>query len=259
MKPNFSGIYSIAKSTFLETIRDRILYTIFIASLFIIGFSYVASRLTYAYPERIALHFGLTSIEFCIIGISIFVGVSLITKEVEKRSILTIISKPIQRGEFLVAKFLGLSSIIFLAEIAMGVLLALILNAFSFELKPIFIQCLLLQALEGLLILAITIFFSSFSGKYLASVFAFSFYLAGNSSEAFSILRDKMENPLIKLLLDYLRDLIPNLNRLNLKNLVLYEKSIPIELFATQLTYGFLYTCAVLFISCALFSKRDFS
>ena len=87
----------IAVSTFMECIRDRIMYLFVLVSIFLIILSYITSEFTYGYPSRVALHFGLTAISICSISISVFIGVGLVTGEIEKRSIHTIISKPVSR------------------------------------------------------------------------------------------------------------------------------------------------------------------
>lgn len=101
-------ILAIARNTFKEAIRNRILYVILIFALLLIGFSGVVSKLTIASRDKIIKDMGFTSINLFGVAIAIFVGVSLVYNELEKKSIYTIVSKPLARWQFLLGKYFGL-------------------------------------------------------------------------------------------------------------------------------------------------------
>src|SRR4051812_6925954 len=101
-------LWVIAKNTFREIIRDRILYGLHIFAILLIGFSLVLGELSFAEQTRISINFGLAGIHLSAITLSIFIGSSLVAKEIEKQTILTLLARPVSRLQFLVGKYLGL-------------------------------------------------------------------------------------------------------------------------------------------------------
>ncbi len=102
-------IYAIAVNTFKEAIRDKIFYSLVFFAGLIIGTSILLSMLTLGEGSKIIADISLAGINFFGVIISIFVGIGLVYKELEKKTIYTIISKPIRRSDFLLGKYLGLA------------------------------------------------------------------------------------------------------------------------------------------------------
>src|SRR5215467_3433921 len=102
-------VLSIALNTFRENLRDKLLYNLLIFALLMIGSSLILMRLTLGEFHRLILDIGLGSINFFGVLIAIFVGIGLVSKEIEKKTIYTIVSKPVARFQFLLGKYLGLS------------------------------------------------------------------------------------------------------------------------------------------------------
>lgn len=107
-------IIVIALNTFKEAVRNKVLYFLLIFAVLIIGFSTVISDLSIAEPERMIKDLGLASIDFFGFLIAVFVGVYLVYNELDRKTIYTIVSKPIDRTQFLLGKFFGLLFTIYL-------------------------------------------------------------------------------------------------------------------------------------------------
>ena len=105
---SLARIWTIARNTLREAVRNKVLYALLFFAIFIIGTGVVLSGLSYVESERILQDFGFAAIRLFSVAIAIFVGVSLIHREVERRTVYTILSKPISRAEFLLGKYVGL-------------------------------------------------------------------------------------------------------------------------------------------------------
>src|SRR5436305_70886 len=102
------AIYVIAVNTFHEIIRDRILYGILVFALLLIGISLALGQLSFAEQSRISANFGFTGIHLAAAILAIFIGSSLVSREIEKRTIMTLLVRPLSRTQFIIGKFLGL-------------------------------------------------------------------------------------------------------------------------------------------------------
>jgi ABC-type transport system involved in multi-copper enzyme maturation permease subunit len=256
---NLIRIWVIAKNGFQEVIRDRILYFILffliILSLALVLLPEISAN-TY---EKIFIDFGLSAIEVFGVIVAVFVGTGLINKEIEKRTVLVLIPKPISRAEFIVGKHLGLSGVIAVMVIAMGIIYfsLLTLGNYSYPLGALIVSIFYLF-LELLLITAVTIVFGVFTSSVLATLFSLGIYLMGNISQDLLKFANISENPLVQKITEILYLILPDLSRLNLKNEAVYGV-LPNSLeLLTHGLYGILYTIVLLAIAILIFSRRQF-
>ena len=122
-------VLSIALNTFRENLRDKLLYNLLVFALLMIGSSLLLMRLTLGEFHRLLLNVGLGSINIFGVLIAIFVGIGLVNKEIEKKTIYTIVSKPVARYQFLIGKYLGLTMTLFVNTVIMAGGLLLVLFA----------------------------------------------------------------------------------------------------------------------------------
>src|SRR5690242_18056019 len=106
------AILQVAHNTFIEIARDKIFSILFIFAIFMMGFSLVLGQLTTLEQHRLTVDFGLSAVQIIISALSIFSGCTLVFREIEKKTILYLLSKPISRSEFLLGKFFGLFLIV---------------------------------------------------------------------------------------------------------------------------------------------------
>jgi ABC-type transport system involved in multi-copper enzyme maturation permease subunit len=250
-------LYAIAINTFREAIRDRILYLILAFSLVLILASRAISLLTVGSEEKIIKDIGLGAISLFGVATAIFVGVGLVFKEIEKKTVYTLTAKPIRRSQFIAGKYLGLALVLLvnLSIMTLAFYLLLWLKGYlDFGLG----KAIILILVELLLITAIAIFFSSFSSPLLSSLFTVSAYVVGHLSWSLLLLQDRMESASARWICKALYRILPNLEYLNIKGEVVHQVHVPAQDLAWAALYGLSYTAVVLLLAMAVFRRRDF-
>ena len=175
-------VTSLAANTMREAIRSRVLYTLLFFAVMLIGTGVLLSTLTYVEGQRILQSVGLAAIRLFGAAIAIFVGIGLIHREVERRTIYTILSKPISRGEFLLGKYAGLVATIWLQVAVMGVAFAVVSLLAGAPLTLQVAEALGLAAVELAVVVAFATLFSSFTTPMLAALFTTGLYVVGHLS-----------------------------------------------------------------------------
>ena len=258
---NVNRIFAIANNGFREVVRDRILYIIgFYAVILAVAVS-LLPQLAAATEDKMFLDLGLAVMSLLSLIVAIFVGTGLVNKEIEKRTILMLIAKPVSRNEFIVGKYLGLSAVLTLLVAAMSViyLIFLQLNNISYSATSIIINAIFL-ILQLSLIGAVAITWGVFTGTLLATALTFAVYLMGNITQDLLKLARISENPGLEKITQGLYLLIPDLSRLDFKNEAVYGLSaLPdsTTLFVNA-GYSLVYSAMLLAIAAFIFSQREF-
>lgn len=261
-------IWIIAYNTFREAIRDKILYNLLIFALVIIGASYLLSTLTLGEQSKIILDLGLGSMNLFGVLIAIFVGIGLVNKEIERKTIYTIITKPIARYQFLIGKYFGLVATLFvnLSIMLVGFYCSFylqktgffFLNAPEVHLDLGFYKAVFLIFIELMVVTGIAILFSTFTTSTLAAIFTLFFYVIGHLLGTLKELALKLQDPLSKNLLDGLYYFLPNLEKFNIKSEVVHHIPISTQYVLMSTLYGILYISPLLLLASLIFQKRDF-
>jgi ABC-type transport system involved in multi-copper enzyme maturation permease subunit len=250
-------IYAIAINTFREAIRDRILYLILAFSLVMIGASRVISLLTVGSEDKIIKDIGLAAISFFGVATAIFIGVGLVFKEIEKKTIYTLTAKPIRRSQFILGKYLGLSLVLLvnLSIMTLGFYSVLWFKGYlDFSLG----KAIILILIELLLMTALAILFSSFSTPLLSSLFTVTAYVVGHLSWGLPLMAEKLDSTVGQWVCMALYRVLPNLEYLNIKGQVVHQVAVSGEEVLLAAGYGLSYTAAVLMLAIAIFRRRDF-
>ena len=169
-------VLSIAFNTFRENLRDKLLYNLLIFALLMIGSSLILMRLTLGEFHRLILDIGLGSINFFGVLIAIFVGIGLVSKEIEKKTIYTIISKPVARFQFLLGKYLGLSLTLVINTAIMTCGLLAVLYVQEVPIHAVLFKALVMIVLEFMVITAVALLFSTFSSATFSAIFTLALY-----------------------------------------------------------------------------------
>jgi ABC-type transport system involved in multi-copper enzyme maturation permease subunit len=256
---NLFRIWAIAANGFREVIRDRILYVIGFFAIFLALALRLLPEISVGADGKIFLDLGLAATSLLGAIVAIFVGTGLINKEIEKKTVLVLIPKPISRTEFIVGKHLGLSAVL----AAMIAIMTVIYLAMLYWAKiPFSLSSILLSQaflfLELAVLTAVAILFGVFTSSILATLFSFGIYFMGHISKDLLKLGAITKNENIETLTKSLYLVLPNLERFNLKNDAVYGL-LPAssELFSTLL-YGILYIILLLTIANLIFSRRQF-
>lgn len=251
-------ILVIALNTFKENLRDKILYNLVFFGLLLIGSSVLLGSLTIGAQIKIMKDLGLSSINAFGVLIAIFVGIGLVSKEIEKRTIYTIIAKPISRYEFLLGRYSGLALTLFVNTAIMVVGFVCVLLLASVSLDVGLTKAIGLIFVELLLIVAVAVMFSTFSTPTLSATFTLAIYVIGHLTGDLKSLGDKLENPLISGMLNVLYYALPNLAYFNVKSEAVHGVPISWSYILLAVSYGATYAAFVMLVACVVFQRRDF-
>src|ERR1700730_8740026 len=170
-------IVYIALNTFREAVRDRVLYNLILFALLMSGASILVGQISIGIERLVVINLGLTAVSLVGMVIAIFIGIRLVSKEIEKRTLYTVLSRPVRRWEFIVGKFFGLAGTLVVNTflMAIGVFGALLYVAHKLT-RPdaLILVALYFMILEFLIICSLALLFSSFSSPLLAAAFTFS-------------------------------------------------------------------------------------
>lgn len=248
----------IALNTFRETLRDKILYNLVFFALLLIVSSILLGSLTMGERAKIIQDIGLASISLFGVFIAIFVGIGLVSKEIEKRTIYSIIAKPIPRYQFLLGKYAGLMLTLFVnvAIMVAGFFLTLVIGQAGME--PALLKAIGLIFVELLVITAVAVMFSTFTTPTLSATFTLAFYVIGHLTDDLRVLGSRLQSDLTKVVLDGLYYTLPNLESFNIKGSVVHGLVIAPIYLVTAVLYGVTYSAVMLILACAIFQRRDF-
>ncbi len=248
----------IAFNTFKENLRDKILYNLLFFGLLLIGSALLLGTLTMGEQQKIIKDIGLASINVIGLLVAVFVGIGLVSKELEKRTIFTIVSKPVPRYEFLLGRYAGLAFTLFVnvAIMTAGFFGTLLVSQALPDAG--LLTAIGLMFMELLLIVAVAIMFSTFTTPTLSATFTLAIYVIGHCTADLHALGEKLHGGLSKWLINGLYYVLPNLACFNVKGAAAYGSPIEMRYVLTSLTYGAVYTAAVILVACMIFQRRDF-
>jgi ABC-type transport system involved in multi-copper enzyme maturation permease subunit len=258
---SLARIFTIARNVFYEVVRDRILWIIGFYALLLVAAMQLLPQIAGATEEKMILDFGLAAMSVLGLIVAIFIGTGLVNKEIEKRTVLVLIAKPISRSEIIAGKHLGLSAVLASLITAMTIIYIVLLQLrqISYPFGSILLASLYLF-LQLCLVCAIAIALGVFTSSVLATLLSFGVYLMGNLSQDLVSFGRLSKNPGLENLTRNLYLVLPDLSRLDLKNQAVYgSEALPDSLtLITNASYGLVYTVLVLAIASAIFSQREF-
>lgn len=252
------AVAAIALNTFREAIRDRILYLLLVFALLMIGLSRVLSLLTVGSEEKIIKDFGLASIGLFGVLTAVLIGVSLVFKEIDKRTAHVLLARPIRRSQFLVGKYAGLAIVLAVNVLLMTAGLYALLLLYG-DPDPALLPAIGLIFVELLVVTAIALLFSSFSTPILSSVFTLATWIVGHLSWSFLLLRERMPTVAGRMLCTALYYALPNLERFDIKGEAVHHLHVPAAHIGYAVLYGAGWTVLLLVVACAVFSRREFN
>lgn len=248
----------IALNTFRENLRDKILYNLLLFAGLLIAASVLLGSLSISEQEKIVTDMGLAAINLIGVIIAVFVGIGLVSKEIERRTIYTIMARPISRAQFVMGKYLGL-------VVTLSVNLSIMLLVFLFTLwwSRAAIHVSLLQAVELifvelLVVTALALFFSTFSSAMVSASLTIGLYVIGHLTPDLKGIAEKSHNELTTMLLTGIYYVCPNLEMLNIKGQAAAGVSISLAYQSMATVYGLFYASLLLAVACVIFQRRDF-
>jgi ABC-type transport system involved in multi-copper enzyme maturation permease subunit len=251
-------IQTLAVNTVREAVRSKVLYVLLFFGVVLIGTGVLLSTLSYVERERILQDVGLAAIRLFGAAIAIFVGVGLIHKEVDRRTIFTILSKPVSRTEFLLGKFAGLVVTLWIQVVIMAVAFAGVSWLAGAPLTAGHAKAILLVGGELAVLVAVATLFSSFTTPMLASLFSAGFYLVGHLTRDLKELGAQSGDPMVASVTNTLHRVLPDLDAFNATIEAVHGLPIPAAALWQPFLYGACYCTALLLLAAVIFERRDF-
>lgn len=259
-KPSvLSTIFAITRNTFREAVRDRVLYNLVVFVLLITASAVFLGELTAGQEVRTIVNLGLSAMLLFGAFLAIFVGVSLVSKEIEKRTVYAIFSKPVGRGAFIVGKYLGLCLTLLVNVFVMGVGVTLALfyvggGGLAFSIWG----AIFLIFLELAILTAVAVLFSSFSSPALSALLTFLVFIIGNFSASLRDFAENIGSASARIFFAALYYILPNLSFFSFITNAAHGDRAPADLLGGAFLYAAVYSSVLLAITILIFSRRNF-
>lgn len=246
----------VSKFTILEVYRSKLMLSLLFLAAFLLIISYVASEFAYGAPAKVTLDVGIGIMSLSNLIVAIFIGATLLSREIEQRTLYMIISRPISRASFIVGKILGLSTVLLINSLVLGSLSIILFQYHGGEVQPLFGWALLFSFFEAFIILLFAVLFSLITNITLSVVYTIGIFITGHAlNETSKLLFTKMSS-LFSNIVDICFLLLPNLYRLNLKDFLLYQQNVSMEYISATLLYTVFYMTALLALVVLIFKNK---
>lgn len=251
-------ILAIAGNTMREAVRSRVLYTLLFFAIVLIGSGVLLSTLSYVEQERILQGVGFAAIRVFGVAIAIFVGIGLVHREVDRRTVYTLLSKPIARSEFLLGKYLGLLATLMVQLVVMGACFAGVSWLAEAPLDAGHVAALAGIALELAVVVALALLFSAITTPMLASFFTAGLWLIGNLTRDLRALGAQADTAAIARITELLYRSLPDLEAFDLATQAIHGLPVVASDLLMPAAYGLGYVVLALGVAVLAFERRDF-
>lgn len=251
---------AIALNTFREAVRDRVLYNLIVFAFLLIGTAILFGEISIGVQTLILINLGLAAITFFGLAIAIFIGIGLVYKEMDKRTLYALLAKPVRRYEFILGKFAGLGLTLLVNTALMGVGFFLALGYVKGGLDASDSQLLLaiyFVYCQLLLATALALFFSCFSSPVLSAAFTLGLVIIGNFAADMKELSEVLKTPWLEGVTKVAYYLAPNFSNFNVATSVAHGHPVPWTLLGANTAYAIVYVSLVLLLSILVFQNRN--
>ncbi len=247
----------VAKYTFVEVYRSKVMASIIFIAIGLLVAVYVASEFAYGAPSKVALDFGfgLTSISNLVMAI--FIGSTLLSKEIENRTLYMILSRPISRTSFMIGKVIGLSSVLIINTIILSLVSVGMYYYLGGQLNPLMFWTAWFSIMESFVLMLFSIFFSLITSNALAVIYTIAVWIVGHTLSATLKLMNTKAIPAFNYILKTFSSVVPDLDKINLKDLLIYKQSVPLEFIIKSQGYITIYIMAQLFFISYVFKNKN--
>ena len=251
-------VSGIALNTFRESVRDKVLLTLVVFAVLVMGSARVIQPLALGEEAKVIKDIGLSAITLFCVLISILVGGRIVYKEVEKRTIYIMLAKPVRRWEFILGKYLGLMAVLVVSLAVMTAAFYVVLFVMGIGAPLSLLLAVLMTFFELAVLTAVAVLFSTFSTPITGAVFTFAVYFVGNLTRDLKLLAAMSPSPVVKAVSYFLYFMLPNLSNFNIRAEVVYGA--PLDPYALLFCglYALVYSLTLLLISAAIFNRKEF-
>jgi ABC-type transport system involved in multi-copper enzyme maturation permease subunit len=266
------AIVLVAGAAFKESVRDRVPYSMVIFAILLMAASYLISQLTAGQDLKIIKDLGLAALSVFGLAIAVFIGIGLVSKEVERRSIYALVTKPVTRPEFILGKYAGLVTTLVVNLSVMTVAYYAVLFYMELTATPLMraswpapavdprlLVAVLLIVAELALVTAVALFFSTFTSPLLSTLLTLGLWVAGHFNNDLRQFENVLDVAPFVWLARGLYYVLPNLAPFSIKAEVVHGMPVDPRHVAFTLLYAGLYTAVLLIAAVAIFRRRDFT
>jgi Cu-processing system permease protein len=261
---------AIALNVFRESVRDRVFYNLLLFAIVLVGASVLVGQMTAGQDVKIIKDLGMAATSLFGLFIAVFVGIGLVWKEVERRSVYGLIAKPVRRPELVLGKYVGLAFTLLVNVAVMAAVLYLVLAYMDWTAPPnlraaweapatdpALLVVFLLIYVQLLLVTAIALFFSTFSSPMLSAVLTLGLYVIGHFNADLKHFDVVVSSRPLVWLLRGLYYLLPNLAPFNVTAQVVHGQPVPAGYVLMTIGYAAVYAALLLTAACVIFARRD--
>lgn len=250
-------ILAVAHNTFREAVRDKVLYVLVFFALATLLGSKALGWISIGQEIKIVKDFSLAAVSVFGVLIAIFVGTSLVYKEIDKRTIYTIICRPMARYEFVLGKYFGMAALLGVVTAVMGAVGAGYTAILGGQVDITYFYAVLLTYWELLMVTAFATLFSSLTSPILGAIIVFCIYVVGHATTILIDLPAHFDNTWAKTVLEIVYYIVPNFSNFNIRAEAANNVAVPFGFVAWGLAYGTVYTAMLLVLAAFAFENKD--
>lgn len=251
-------VKAIFENTFKEGLRQRILIILSVFALLIIAISVFLEPFALGESPKIMRDLGLAAASLFGVMTTIIIGSALIHRDIEKRTIYTVLSKPVSRGQVVLGKFLGLGALIALLILAMLLIHQITIFIYEGSFDPYLLITFPFTLLEIAVILGILLLFSSFSSSTLTSIMGVIFFVVGHAMPDLKIFAESSKVEALKHIAYAFYYVFPNLENFNIRSELVYGLPLPMDQMIFSACYGVIYSIFLIYVTTLVFERREF-
>jgi len=261
----------VAVAVFRESVRDRVFYNLVIFALLLVGASILIGQLTAGQDVKIIKDLGLAATSLFGLFIAIFVGINLVSKEVERRSVYPLLAKPIRRSEFIAGKYAGLLLTLLVNTAVMTIAIYAVLFFLSRgvperiqhaweapAMDPALLKAIALIYLDLAVVTAVALFFSTYSSPMLSAAFTLGVYVVGQFNADLKRFDQIVDSPPAIFIAKACYYVLPDFAKFDVKLAVVHGIPVSVAYMLSTTGYAAAYVAALLFGAMVIFSRRDF-
>jgi ABC-type transport system involved in multi-copper enzyme maturation permease subunit len=253
-----SRLTAITLNTFREAVRDRVLYNLILFVLLLVASAPLFGQISIGMERLILVNVGLSSISLFGVIIAIFIGIGLVSKEIEKKTLYTILSRPVRRWEFILGKYLGLimTLVVNTALMTVGFYIALMFTNGLHKTDALLLVAIYFTVLQFLIVTALTVLFSTFSSPIFSAIFAFALFVIGTFAEDLKNFA-AISQGAAKLLATAAAYVMPNFASLNIIAQTAHDQGVGGRLILFNTLYALLYSASAVAAAVLIFERRN--
>ncbi|MEX2664345.1 ABC transporter permease subunit [Candidatus Uabimicrobium amorphum] len=247
----------IALNTFRETMRDRILRVIVGVSIFVIVISKIIGELSIGQDLKILVDFSLGTIDIFGVVLCIFIGASLIQREIDKKTLYTILSCPMNRWEFIFGKYLGMCMTLFVSTFVMGIFFCSYYFLMGGQVSLDLVGCIVMLFMGLMVLNSVAILLSVLTSSSVSIIVTAITFFIGRSTYHLKAIPQFSDSATLNYLTNIMYYILPNFNNFDIKEEATHALTIPSEVYLYAFLYMVVYSSVMLYLASLAINKRN--